>query len=328
VFLEIDIVDFDKKYEYKALKLFYKSVYNTRKEFDYARLPSWYHRYSIEKNSFSRLAMIDDEVIGSLGLIPYNGYINNKKKKIGFFVDNCILPKYISKYNQIMTSLFKDIEEIAEKKEIDIIIGWEYTKNANEHNDWYKKMSYSRTDGINWFGSGTKHIHCFPYNNFNLSLKWKIGLKLIAYKQFLKEYRLNPLSKNEKIIAMKDENLSDVVKLINNHNKNLLCSPRYNDDSLKELIKRYNAKVFIAVNHDTIVGVIIFIISTWSGWMYGKPEYSKSYGIFLSTQPIEFAIIPEYSKKLAPHLLFNVMKDEKLGKYLLLVNVFALSNIF
>jgi hypothetical protein len=266
--------------------------------------------------------MIDDEIVGSLGLIPYNGYINNKEKKIGFFIDNCILPKFSSKYNQIMTSLFEDIEGIAQKKKIDIIIGWEYTKNANEHNDLYKKMSYSRTDGINWFGSGTKHIQCFSNNKFNLSLKWKISLKLMAYKQFLKEYKLNPLSKTDKIIPMKDENISEVVKLINNHNKNLSCSPRYSNDSIKELIKRYNASVLIAKNHNTIVGVIIFILSTWSGWMYGKPEYSRSYGIFLIRQPIEFAIIPEYSKKIAPHLLFNIMKDEKLGKYLLLVNVF------
>ena len=321
-FLEIKIIDFEKKYENKVLKLFYKSVYNSRKEFDYARLPSWYHRYSLEKNSFSRLAILEDEVIGSLGLIPYNGYIHSIKKKIGFFVDNCVLPKYISKYDQIMTALFKDVEEKAREKKIDFIIGWEYTNNADEHVDWYKKMDFSRTDGINWFGGGTKHVHCFSNNRFNLSFKWKFSLKLLAYKHYFRELRLKPLSKTEKVLVMEDENISEVVKLINNHNKDLLCSPRYTNDSLKKLIQKYNANGLIVVNDKTIVGVIIYIVSPWSGWMYGKPEYSKSYGIFLINQPIEFAVIPEYSKKLAPHLLLNAMTDEKLGKYLFLVNVF------
>ena len=74
--MTIEIINYKDIYEKNVLQLFYKSIFHNRKEFDYARLPSWFHRYSLVDHSIIKLATIDDKIVGSLGLLSYcNGNV-------------------------------------------------------------------------------------------------------------------------------------------------------------------------------------------------------------------------------------------------------------
>lgn len=318
--MKIDVIEFKKRHDKDALKLFYRTVFYNRKEFEYARIPSWSHRYSLENHSVKRLAIEDSKIIGSLGLMSYDGYVNGTKQRIGFFVDNCILPEYNQIYDQIMSKLFQDIEKQAKKDRIEFILGWEYTRKADIHNALFKKMGYYRIDGINWFGSGAKHVHVFSEEGENLSLLWRIALNLMNYKFRLRERKLESL-KNGKIRPLRELDIPSAVKLINDKNRDFLFSPKYTKESLKKTTEKYRTKGFVAEIDGKIVGVLILFVAPWSGWMYGKPEYTQSYTFFLINHPLEFAVIPEYAEQVAPHLLFAAMKNEK-QKYLMLVNVF------
>ena len=316
-----DIDYFKKTYEKDTLKLFYQSVFHNRKEFEYARLPSWKHRYEIEDETIIRLAFKEKKLVGSLGLISYKGYYKGKKQKIGFFADNCVHPGFISHYDEIMKHLFKGVEEQAKKQHIDFIVGWDYTHRAECHDLFFKKRGYHRIDGVNWFGGGTKHVHCFNRDDFQLSSFWRIGLKLFGIKHSLRRARLKTLE-NEKIRKMNNMDIPEVMDLINFQNEKLEFSPRYTANSLRKSIQKYNAEGIVVEANKKIIGVIILFVAPWSGWMYGKPEYSKSYGFLLIKHPLEFAVDPEYSERIAPHLLFEAMNDETGGKYLMLVDVF------
>jgi len=79
---------------------------------------------------------------------------------------------------------------------------------------------------------------------------------------------------------------------------------------------------FVTEVNEKIIGVIILFVAPWSGWMYGKPEYTKSYGFFLIKHPLEFAIEPDLSEKIAPHMLFKAMSKGKKRGYQMLVDVF------
>lgn len=262
---------------------------------------------------------MDNKIVGSLGLLSYEGYVKDKKQNIGFFVDNCILPEYNARYGEILCKLFEVVEKQAKIDKIDYIIGWDYTKHAKAHNELYKKMGYSRIDGINWFGGGTKHIDCFSDHNFKLPLIWKLVFKLMNYQIYRREVKLKPL-KNEKIRGMSESDIPDVVQLLNAQNSKLEFSPRYTIESLKESIKKYCAKGLVLEVDKKIIGILILFVAPWSGWMYGKPEYTRSYSYFLIKHPLEFAVLQEYIQ-CAPHLLIESMKQEK-ERYFMLVDVF------
>jgi hypothetical protein len=180
-------------------------------------------------------------------------------------------------------------------------------------------MGYSRIDGINWFGGGTKHIDCFSECNFKLPLLWKFIFKILNYKIYKHEIKLKPLA-NEKIRDMIDSDIPAVVKLLNEQNSKLEFSPRYTINSLKNSIAKYRAQGMILEIDKKIVGAIILFVAPWSGWMYGKPEYTKSCAFFLIKHPLEFAVHSDYIEY-APHLLIEAMKNEK-QRYFMLVDVF------
>ncbi|MEM0467319.1 MAG: hypothetical protein QXX20_06980 [Candidatus Thermoplasmatota archaeon] len=318
--LNIKIIDFKDEHDDDALRLFYRSVFYNRKEFEYARLPSWKHRYTLEEENIKYLAYINDEIAGSLGLISYHSYIQRKKVKIGFFVDNCVDPKFYKTYNEIMFQLFEKIEQQALEKDIDYIIGWDYTVKADEHNELFKKMGYQRLDGINWFGGGTTPLSVFKVEGFTLSFLWRVLMSSYDLKYYFKERKLKPL--NDTIIrTMEDSDIHKAVELINTHNEKLNFSPRYTTDSLKASIKKYKAEGLVAEKNNTIVGVAIFFAAPWSGWMYGKPAYTKSYGFLLIKHPLEFAV-QDNSEEIASQILSKAMKTEKNRKHLMLVDVF------
>jgi len=318
---KIKVINFKDEHDKQALELFYRHVFYKRKEFEYARYPSWIHRYSLEENSIKRLAVDDGKIVGSLGLIPYNGYINGRKTKIGFFVDNCVLPERNWQYDEIFLKLFKSVEKTAKKTGIEILAGWDYTRNMEAHKELFKKMGYSRIDGINWFGGGTKHVHLLPNEEFKLHFFWRIAFKLLFIKHRIFEFFFKPL-KNEKIREMKNSDLPEVVKLINAENEKLDFSKRYTLITLKEMIEKYNAQSLVAETKGKITGALLTFVAPWSGWMYGKPFYTKTHALFLIKHPLEFAVNSENAEKTAAHLLFYAMNDEKKGKYLFFVDVF------
>ena len=318
----LKIINFNKNYEKSTLRLFYKSVFFNRKEFEYARIPTWFYRYSDLKDSIKLLAIMDGKVVGSLGVLPYEGYVNKKKKKIGFFVDNCVLPEYLHEHDKIMSALFKEMEKRARRAGYKYIIGWDYTEKISEHLPLYNGLGYEVVDGINWFGGGTKPIHIICQNNFHISAVWKIMLRLYNLKYYLCERKLPRLEDDISIREMANKDLPEVVRVINHQNENMEFSPRYTINSLKKYIRKYHSECFIAEADKKIVGVLITFLGSWSGWMYGKPEYTKSYAIILIKHPLEFAVHPDYAEKIAPHLLLKAMKGENDKEYHMFVDVF------
>ena len=320
--MSVEIINFEKNYEKETLKLFYRSVFYNRKEFEYARLPAWSHRYLLEDVSIQRLATINGKIVGSLGLIVYTGYINDKKQNIGFFVDNCILPEYTSKYDSIMSQLFQNVEHVAKTMKVNYILGWDYTRKVDSHNDFFCKMGYSHLDGINWFGGGTKPVLAFFEKRENISFIWRLALGLLNLKFQFRERRTRSLTK-ETIRPLKNTDISIAADLINRQNKLLTFSPKYSKDTLKKAMEKYHAKGWIVETKDAAIGVLITFLAPWSGWMYGRPEYTSKFTNFLINHPLEFAVDPEYAKQVAPHLLFTAMKsDINRRGYFMLVDVF------
>lgn len=317
--MTIKIINFKNEHDSLVLDLFYKSVYHTRNEFEAARTPSWFHRYSLEPETIKYLALKNGKIVGSLGLITYLGYINGHKYKVGFFVDNCILPEYSTEYNIILSRLFYQIEKTAKKMSIDLLVGWDYKKHADHHNELFTSMGYSRIDGINWIGGGTKHVQLISIKEFNLPLLWKIGLRILNYKHHIRELLLARL-KHEKIRSIHQKDIPEIVRIINNQNRSLDLSPKYTSTSLNRIMKKYNANGIVAELNGQIIGVLIYFLAPWSGWMYGKPGYTKRHGIFLIKHPLEFGVTTEYAERIGAHLLFEAMK-EKGNKYMFLVDV-------
>lgn len=318
---ELEIIDFKDEHDNRALELFYLTVFHNRKEFEYARHPTWSHRYSLEKHTIKKLALLDGKIVGSLGLISYNGYVNGKKQKIGFFVDNCIIPEHNHQYEKIMEKLFERVEKQAKKEGVQIMLGWEYELHSNTHSQMYTRMGYSRIDGINWFGGGTAHSGMISIEGFNLPFIWRVGLRLLALKHHFKEAMLAPL-KHEHIRTMVEKDVPGIVKLINAHNEKLEFSPRYTSTSLKEVITKYNAKGLVVEIDGRIEGTLISFFAPWSGWMYGKPVYQKSHGLFLIKHPLEFVVSPKNAERVGVHLLFHAMKSEKQGVHVMFVDLF------
>ncbi len=315
------IVGYKKQYDDKFLRLFYQSIFFSRKEFDNARLPTWYHRYSLEEHSCQYIALSGDQFIGSLGLISYDGVVDGKKQKIGFFVDNCINPNYPHEYNEIMIQLLNKLEDEAKKQKISIIIGWDYTTQADKHNELFQRLGYSRLDGINWFGGGSRPIRSFSYNGFKLSLVWKIGLKLLSLKYRYQKQKFKQL--NEVIFRnFENKDIDKAVELINARNKTLEFSPRYTKETLHKKIKKYSAQGIVAEKEKDLLGVLLFFNAPWSGWMFGKPTYDQKYAIILIRHPLEIAVSGDYQETITPHLLLRGYVDENHKGNLMFVDIF------
>lgn len=319
--MEIKIVDFEKKYDHDVLKIFYQTVFYQRKEFEYTRLPTWHHRYSLENKSIIRLAKKDNEIVGSLGLLAFEGFIKEKKYGIGFFVDNCVPPKFHNNYNGIMGKLFDSIEEQAKSENIDIIMGWDYTRKADQHHDFFKQKKYNRIDGVNWFGGGTKPVEYFP-GNHHIAAHWKFALSIFNQKFRRREAKIPSLN-NIRIRPMKEKDVNDVVNILNKQNEGRAFAPKYTVSSLKNTMKKYHSKAIVADDNGTIIGVLIVFTAPWSGWMFGKPEYTRTHSFSLIYHPLEFAVVREYQEKVPAHMLFSFMNDkERQRKYLMFVDVF------
>lgn len=320
--MAIEIINYEEEYETEVLQLFYKSVFYNRKEFEYTRLPTWAHRYNIEKRTIRKLAIDHNKVIGSLGVLIYDGCIENEKYDLGFFVDNCILPEYGSQSEEILYQLFTNVENQARQEKVRCILGWDYTHKADTHSNLFHQLKYQRIDGINWIGGGTKHTHAFFDKNKKLGMQWKVGFSLLNLKFHFKEIRLKT-PENLIFRSLQSNDFKKAVDVLNKNNKNFLFYPGYTITSLKEHIKKYHAKGIVAEINGAMVGILLYFHAPWSGWMFGKPTYTQSSTMFLIRHPLEFAVQPDFAQQVAPHLLLQAMKHENTKqKYLMFVDVF------
>jgi len=307
--MDLEIVNYKEEYDQKLLELFYRSVYGTptykkEKGSDYVRVPSkWIYRYTLSDGYIAKVAIKGDNVVASLGIIIRNGKINNKKVKIGCFVDNCIMPKYSGNYEPVFHDLFTELEKEAKERGIDIICGWDfYQTSIGVHKDLFDGMDYKWVEGVSWYmgGSAIKGEYPYIWDSTNISTFWKLGFKFLKYYHKLREIITPPLPKSIEIRSMMDTDLEDVCELINNTNKDSVFAPNYTKDEFNDIIKKNNIHGLVAVKNSKIIGVLTYITAAWSGQMFGKPYYDKKWQITIGFLPDEFAILPEYQETSLP----------------------------
>jgi len=316
--MDLEIVNYKEEYDQALLELFYRSVYGTStykedKGSDYVRVPpKWIYRYSLSEGSITKVAIENGNVIGSLGIAIRTGKLNDKKVKIGCFVDNCILPKYRDNYEDIFQKLFMNLESDAKKQGVDVICGWDFYKpSIGEHRELFERMDYKWVEDVCWYigGCAIKGEYPYGWNSTDIGIFWRWGFRLLRYYYRLKE-RLTPkLSRDIKIRDMKNDDLEDVCELINTANKDTLFPPDYTKKDFQDIIKKNNIHGLVAEKGSRIVGVLTYITAAWSGQMFSRPYYDKDWKIVFGFVPDEFAVLPEYQETALPvNMVFELAK--------------------
>jgi hypothetical protein len=307
--MKIDIINYSKEYDKLLLELFYRSVYGipTYKEekgSDYVRVPSnWNYRYSLSEGSITKIAIENDKIIGSLGIVIRTGKINGKKVKIGCFVDNCISPKYLNNYDDIIQKLFISMETEAKEKGVDVICGWDFYKlPIGEHRKLFERMNYKWIEDVSWYLAGDILNGEYPYiwNSMDINIFWRLVFRLLRYKYKLRGIFIPKLTEDISIRDMKTDDLEGVCDLINTNSKDTLFATDYNKKDFQDIIKRNNIHGLVAVKNSRIIGVLTYITVAWSGQMFGKPYYDKNWKIVFGFLPDEFAVLSEYRKTELP----------------------------
>lgn len=318
--MKIEIVNYKPKYDKALLELFYRSVYGVttyrnEKGSDYVRIPnSWIYRYRLPEENITKVAMKDDSIIGSLGVVVRTGKINDRKVKIGCFVDNCILPEYLADYEDIFYKLFTKLEDEARERNIDVICGWDfYQPSIGEHRNLFERMNYKWTEGICWYigGSSIKGDYPYKWDATSISLFWRVAFKFLRYYYKIREIITPKLPRDIKIRDMENDDIGEVCNLINNLNEDILFAPEYSERAYKEVIKNNNIHGIVAEKNSQIVGVLTYITAAWSGQMFGKPYYDKKWQTIFGFLPDDFVVLPEYQKTSLPlNMVFELAKRE------------------
>ena len=316
--MDITIVNYKKEYDQQLLELFYRSVYGTStykkdKGSDYVRVPSqWIYRYTLSEGSITKVAIENDNVIGSLGIVIKTGKINDKKVKIGCFVDKCILPEHLDNYKSISQKLFINLENEAKKKCVDVICGWDfYHPSIGKYRKLFEGMNYKWVEGVCWYigGSAIKGEYPYEWNSTNIGISWKLGFKLLRYYHRLKEMFIPQLSGDIQIRDMKNDDLEDICELINTTNKDTLFAPNYTKKDFQDIIEKNNIHGLIAEKDSRTIGVLTYITAAWSGQMFGRPYHDKGWQRTFGFLPDEFAVLPEYQKTALPvNMVFELAK--------------------
>jgi hypothetical protein len=304
-------VDYEKEIDRKLLDLFYQSIFYKKKEFEYVRVPDdWIYRYEVSKNYITKIVTYDGELIASLGTLIETGKVDNKTVKIGCFVDNCILPKYLDKYDEIFNGLFNEMENEMKERGVDVICGWDFLKNVNNHSDFLKNLGFSWVKGVNWFSTGISLNGNYPFKwKTKINTFWKTIFSLFKYYYKIRAHFIHSLPKGIILRNMRISDFKEAYNLINNSNKNTQFAPSYNFGKLKEIIKSNNIHGIVAEEDSKIIGILTYITTAWSGWMFGKPRYDKNWQIFFGFTPDEFAVLPEYQNSSLPvNMILYLMK--------------------
>ncbi|MHA2218645.1 MAG: hypothetical protein ACXACY_22200 [Candidatus Hodarchaeales archaeon] len=311
--MDFEIVEYNPEYEEELIDLFYRSVFYKKKEFEYVRAPNrWLFRYKLSDDYIIKLARVNGKIIASIGLLIRRGLVDEKKVKIGCFVDNCLLPEYLEKYTDIFSGLFTDLENACKPKDVSVIQGWDFLKNFKKHQKLWKTLNYEWKEGINWYPGGFDYKGRYPVEWKNdITLMWKTFFKVITLYHKFKEKTLSKLPNGISIKVMEETDLDSVYELFNKTytTEQIEFVPKLSISEFRKTIKKNNIHGLVAADEKKIVGALTFITSAWSGWMYGKPVYSDKWQVFYTFTPDEFSVLPEYKNTSVPsHIALRLLK--------------------
>ncbi|MHA2218214.1 MAG: hypothetical protein ACXACY_19935 [Candidatus Hodarchaeales archaeon] len=309
--MNLKIESYKNVFDEELLNLFYKSNFHKRNEFDYVRIPkNWLYRYKSSKPYIIKIAKEDETLIASLGLVCRKAIVENKIVKIGCFVDNCILPEYNDFFEDVFTQLFREVEKSARKEELDIIQGWTFLKNLEKNREFWKELGFVYKGGINCYLGGSDYDFSYPQPpGFNIPAYWKILLGLNKYNFKIRERFLNPLKKSIKLRLAEKTDTEIIHTFLDENKVNEEFSSYYSYLEFKKNFEKNNIFGILAEERHELIGVLTFINTAWSGWMYGIPYYDVDWGIFYSFIVDEFYVSPEYQNTPLPsHMLLKLMK--------------------
>jgi hypothetical protein len=301
--MDLRLVDYDESMDAELLELFYQSIFYKKKEFEYVRVPNrWIYRYGLSKDHVTKILVHDNEIVASLGVIIQEGRIGSKRTKVGCFVDNCILPRYLDKYTDIFQILFKETEEEIKERGVGLLCGWEFLKNVNEHHELYESIGFQWVEGINWFSNGIALAGDYPFIwKSKINLFWRAVFKMFSYYNKMKSLSVMPLPGGINLREMRGSDLEKVCALLKGADYGLSIS--YDPAEFEN-----NIQGVIAEKGSAIVGILTYITSAWSGWMFGKPFYKEPWQTFFGFTPDEFWVLPEYQDSSLPeHMLIYLV---------------------
>lgn len=309
--MQIKIINYEKKFDDELLGLFYKSTYHQKKEFEYFRFPPlWIRRY-LDEEAIIKIAKINEKIVASVGLIIFNGRVNGEEQRIGFFVDNCILPELSSSYFEIFDKLFEEIENEAKNNRVNFIFGWDFVNRVEKHKKVFEKRGYAQVNGFYWYPTGSDLRISFGSKQENtLGFFWQILLGLGRINLTIKK-RTNKEEKDIQIEKINKKDLAKVASFLNTHNHNVQFSLVYTENHLKKIFADKIAQGLLAKKGNEIEAVLLYFIGAWSGWMFGKPHYSKKHSFFFAYTPFEFVLRDEGRVKLATQMLFELITKEE-----------------
>lgn len=300
--MDLGIVDYSEDIDNELLDLFYQSIYYKKKEFEYIRVPNkWIYRYEISEDYVAKIAICEGEIIGSLGVIIRKGKINNNSTKIGCFVDNCILPKYLERYDEVFWPLFTEIENELRRREVDVICGWDFLEKIDSHSEFFKKLGFNWIEGVNWYPGGFDVKGDYPIKwKTHVNIAWKLFFKSITYYHKIKEKFLPKLPDSINIRNMEEGDIVGVYEVLNKCYNNVEFAPEYSLNEFRKIVEKNNIHGIVAERNSTIIGALTYITSAWSGWMYGKPYYDEKWQTFFTFTPDEFGVLPKYQNTSIP----------------------------
>lgn len=191
-------------------------------------------------------------------------------------------------------------------------------------------MGFTGVDGVNWFPGGSDLEGIYPKPvEYVPSIFWRTAIKLSKLQYMIKEYLMQKLPGGVLLRPMENGDIETVCKLINS-NTGVEFRPHYNPDEYQSIVKNNNIHGVIAEKGGSIIGVLTYVVSAWSGWMYGKPQYDDKWGIFYAYTPDDFVVVSEYQNTSVPaRMILELMRTKDPEKkiknkddYSLIVDVF------
>jgi hypothetical protein len=269
--------------------------------------------------------------VASLGIIKRRCVVSGREVNVGCLVDDCILPDYRNKYEDIFRNLFLDIEEDAEKHDIEVLCGWNYLHLLKKHESFYRHLGFSWVEGVNWFPGGSDLNEVYPHPlAYDIPWYWRLAIGLYKYEFKFKDMLLPKLPSDVRLRWMQEEDIHSIAEFINTQEDIAEFTSHYTTAEYKKIIEKNNIHGVLAEKNSELVGVLTYVTSAWGGWMFNKPYYDKKWGVFYSYTPDEFAVKPEYRDSSVPaHMVLELMRTKDPEKsirnfsdYSLIVDVF------
>jgi len=322
--MKLKLIEYSEEIDQKLLNLFYQSIFYKKKEFEYVRVPNnWIYRYKMADNYVIKIVEFNRDIIASLGALIRFGKVDGDIVKIGCFIDNCILPKYFNKYNEIFKILFKEVENELKDRNVKILCGWEFLNNFKNHIDLFKTLGFKWVEGINWFSSAIPSSGKYPFLwKTKINIFWKLFFKLFSYYNKIKSELIETLPDDIVLRYMRQSDIKNVCETINQLSTNIEFASFYYYHEFKKIIKNNNIHGIIAEKDSEIVGVMTFVTSAWSGWMFGKPFYNNNWQIFYGFTPDEFLISDNYKNSTIPSHMLKLLMNLDSTNYNFVANVF------